>query len=141
MTNTTTIEQSFIVKCEPEVAFTAWLDSKLHGEMLSSPGEATIDPKVGGKFSIWDGAITGETLRIDQKKKQVVQSWRYDYDDWSKDEPSKLTIEFLPHEEGRQTKVQIRHTDVPENHAKELTEGWEQYYWSPMKEYFVNQQN
>lgn len=136
MTNNTQIEQSFILECEPEVAFKAWLDSQLHGEMLASPGEASIEPRVGGSFSIWDGAITGETVEIDEKKRHILQNWRYDYDDWSKDMPSKLSLDFLPHGDN-QTEVKILHTELPENHIKELAEGWNQYYWAPMKEYFA----
>ena len=135
MTPTTTIKEEFILDCTPDVAFKAWLDNSLHGEMLASPGEVTIDAKVGGKFSIWDGAITGETLEIDEKKRHILQDWRYDYDDWSKDAPSKLSITFVPHEDGK-TLVQVLHTELPENHVKELTEGWRQYYWEPMKAYF-----
>lgn len=137
MTHTATIKQEFILECEPDVVFKSWLDSKLHGEMLASPGEATIEAKVGGTFSIWDGAITGTTLEIDEAKRHILQNWRYDYDDWSTDAPSKLSITFTPHGDG-QTLVQILHTELPENHVKELTEGWNQYYWAPMKEYFAN---
>jgi activator of HSP90 ATPase len=136
MTNTNNLKQSFILECAPEVVFKAWLDSKLHGEMLASPGEATIDPKIGGEFSIWDGAITGKTLEVDDKNFRIIQDWRYDYDDWSVEFPSKLTMEFLPHDNG-QTKVMVSQTNIPENHTKEIGEGWEQYYWAPMKEYFA----
>ena len=135
MTTTATIKEEFVLDCAPDVAFKAWLDSKSHGEMLASPGEASIDGKVGGTFSIWDGAITGKTLEIDDENLRIVQDWRYDYDDWSKDAPSKLSITFAPHE-NEKTLVQVLHTDLPENHVKELTEGWNQYYWAPMKEYF-----
>ena len=135
MINNTTISQSFELDCTPEVAFHAWLDSKEHGEMLASPGEATIDSRVGGEFSIWDGAITGKTTAIDADKQIIEQDWRYDYDDWSAALPSKLVIEFAPHGESH-TMVKIMQTHVPEQHLKDITTGWEEYYWKPMKAHF-----
>ena len=53
---TKTIRQSVILPASPKEVFEAWMDSEKHGEMVE--GSAKIDPRVGGKFSIWDGAIT-----------------------------------------------------------------------------------
>jgi len=135
MKNTSSIKDTFILDCEPEVAFKAWLDSKTHAAMVGDTGEAKIDATVGGEFDIWDGAITGKTLEIDEKENRIIQAWRYEYDDWSKDEPSELTIQFLPHGD-HQTEVKFEQTDLPEQYAKEVAEGWKEYYWKPMQEYF-----
>jgi len=36
---------------------------------------AKINPKVGGKFTAWDGYITGKTIELDLNKR-ILQNWR-----------------------------------------------------------------
>ncbi len=108
------------------------MDSEKHGEMIG--GSAKIENKIGGKFNIWDGAVTGETLELDPKKYKIVQSWRYEYDDWPKDVPSKITLEFVSYNSG--CKLRFLQSDVPEKYAEEVAQGWKDYYWKPMQEYF-----
>ena len=122
-----------ILNCTPEAAYKAWMDSKTHGAMIG--GNAKIAAKVGGKFSIWDGAVTGDTLELDPKKHKIVQSWRYDYDDWPETEPSKITIEFVPYRKD-QCKLRFWQSGIPEKYADEIAKGWQDYYWKPMREYF-----
>jgi activator of HSP90 ATPase len=119
--------------CSAETAFSAWLDSRQHGDMVE--GEANIDPQVGGVHSIWDGAITGVTTEIDASKHRIVQEWVYDYDDWPKDQPSLLTIEFKPVSDGR-CELHMQHSTVPAQYADDVKLGWEDYYFKPMKAYF-----
>ena len=92
---TKNIKQWTILNCSPDEAYKAWMDSKRHGEMIG--GSAKIDPKIGGSFNIWDGAVKGKTLELDPRKHRIVQEWHYDYDDWSKDVPSKIIVEFVPY--------------------------------------------
>lgn len=130
---TKNIKQWTILPCTPKEAYEAWLDSKKHGAMVQ--GNAKIDPKVGGEFSIWDGAIKGKTLELNPVKNRIVQSWRYDYDDWPIDSPSKITIEFVPYKKG-QCKLRFWQSGIPSKYAEEIAQGWRQYYWEPMKKYF-----
>lgn len=37
--------------------------------------KSTIEPKVGSKFSLFDGSVTGEIKELVEDKK-IVQSWR-----------------------------------------------------------------
>ena len=131
--DTKTIKQSVLLPTSPKEVFEAWMDSKKHGEMVE--GNAKIDPKVGGSFSIWDGAITGKTLEINSTKLHIVQSWRYEYDDWPKGSPSTITLDFEPDKNGR-CRLNLLHTGVPAKYADEISKGWKDYYWEPMKKYF-----
>lgn len=130
---TKNIKQEAILPCLPQAAFTAWMDSKIHGEMTGS--KAKIDPKVGGKFTAWDGYIQGETVELDPKKHKIIQSWRSNEDNWPKDFFSKITIEFLPHNK-TQTKVKFVQTGVPKEYEKDVEQGWKDFYWKPMRQYF-----
>ncbi len=127
------IKQWTILDCVPDVAYDAWMDSKKHGEMINAHAE--IDPNVGGKFEIWDGEVLGKTLELDPKKNRIVQEWRYDYPDWPEDESSKIIVEFVAYQEGK-CKLRFWQSKLPDKYALEIENGWKDYYWKPMKEYF-----
>ena len=98
-------------------------------------GSAKIDPKVNGEFTIWGDSINGKTIALDSQKHRIVQLWRYNHEDWPKDHFSKITLEFVPYKDGS-CKLRFWHTDIPENHADDIADGWKEYYWKPMQEYF-----
>ncbi len=127
------IKQEVTLPCSPQVAYDAWLNSTTHGEMIN--GKAVIDPKVGGKFDIWDGYAIGKTLVLDSKRLKIVQEWREDSTDWLEDYYSKITLEFTPYKDD-QTKLIFTQIGIPEKHARSIENGWKDYYWKPMKEYF-----
>ena len=131
---TKNIKQWTILPCSPDDAYNAWLDSKKHGEMIE--GGAKIDPKVGGLFNIWDGSVTGKTLELDPKKLRIVQEWRYEYNNWPKDAPSKIIVEFVPYKNG-QTKLRFWQSGIPKEYASDIEQGWKDYYWEPIKKYFT----
>ncbi|MBU0732110.1 SRPBCC domain-containing protein [Patescibacteria group bacterium] len=123
-------EVSDIFPVSPEELYSAWLDSKKHGAFTGS--KAKIDPKVGGKFTAWDGYIEGETVKLEPNKK-ILQKWRTtEFPEDSKD--SKLELIFEEVDEG--TKLTIKHSDVPEGQAKNYKPGWDESYFQPMQEYF-----
>lgn len=132
---TKNIKDWVILDCSPPEAYEAWLDSAAHGKMID--GNATISTRVGGTFSIWYGAITGKTLKLSPDKYTIVQSWRYDYEDWPEDKPSTLTIELVPYEENK-CKLLLSQSGIPANHVDEIAQGWRDYYWEPMKNFFKN---
>ncbi len=132
---TKNIKQWTVLSCNPKQAYAAWMDSAKHGKMIKA--NAKIEPKVGGAFSIWDGSMVGKTLELDPDNNRIVQSWRYDYDDWPKYHFSKITIEFTTHK-GDQCKVLFWQSGIPAKYADGIARGWKEYYWEPMKEYFLN---
>ena len=127
------IKQEIILPCSPQTAFDAWMDSKTHGEMINAKAE--IDPKVGGKFDIWDGYAVGKTVGLDPEKLRIVQEWRDDSTDWPDGYYSRITLVFKPHNND-QAKLLFTHTGIPAEHAKSIEQGWIDYYWKPMKGYF-----
>jgi activator of HSP90 ATPase len=122
------ISEEFNVK--PEKLYNAWLDSKIHGQIISSKAE--IDPKLGGEFDIWDGYITGKTIKL-VKNKTIVQEWRTtEFPDGS--ENSLLELDFENTAKG--TKLVMKHSKIPDGQADEYKNGWIEYYFKPMKEFF-----
>ena len=63
------------------------MDEKKHAQFTGA--KVKISRKTGGKFDIWEGAITGENLELVPDKK-IVQSWRYS--DWPEGQFSTVTF-------------------------------------------------
>jgi activator of HSP90 ATPase len=113
-----------------EVLFHAWLDSAEHSAFTGS--EAVIDPTLKGEFTAWDGYISGNTIEMDIPRR-ILQSWRTT-EFAETDADSKLEILFEPHANG--TRLTLNHTEIPEGQGDMYREGWEEYYFRPMLEYF-----
>lgn len=109
--------------------YETWLSGKGHSEMTG--GRASISDKVGEKFSAWDGYIKGKNLELEPNKR-ILQSWRTSqFEENEKDSQ----IEILLNEADGQTELILIHTDVPES-GEHYKAGWENHYFTPMKEYF-----
>jgi uncharacterized protein YndB with AHSA1/START domain len=117
----------------PERAFRAWFDSYEHSQFTGSP--AKIDPQVGGKFTAWDGYIQGKTL-VKTPFNHIVQSWRTDeFPAGSPDSQVEITIE--PTCTGCQ--LTLVHTGIPDGQAQQYLQGWDEYYFRPLLNYFEKQ--
>lgn len=128
MTQTFVIAETFPVN--PEILFTAWMDSDEHGAFIDSNAE--IDPEVNGKFTIWDGYIHGTNLELIPYSR-IVQSWRTtDFPDGAPDSVLELTFE----PKGTGTHLTLRHSKIPDGQADEYLKGWKEFYFKPMKDYF-----
>jgi uncharacterized protein YndB with AHSA1/START domain len=121
---------STILPATPEKVFEAWLSSGGHSAMTGSP--ATVEPRVGGKFSAWDGYITGKTLEM-KPNSRIVQAWRTS--EFSDENPdSRLEILLEPTKRG--TKLTLIHSDIQDGRAESYESGWDENYFQPMKEFF-----
>lgn len=109
--------------------YNALMDSKQHSEFTGA--KATIDNCVGGKISAWDDYIEGENLTLTPDKK-IVQKWRAN--DWPEDSWSRATFELKDIDGG--CELTFSQTDVPDNMAKDVEQGWTEYYWTPLRKYF-----
>jgi uncharacterized protein YndB with AHSA1/START domain len=122
---------STILPASPEKVFRAWLSSEGHTAMTGSP--ARIEPRVGGAFTAWDGYISGRTAAL-KPYTRIVQDWRTtEFPDDSAD--SQLEIMLEPIEGG--TKLTLTHSNIPEGQADSYKDGWDESYFTPMKEYFA----
>ncbi len=114
------------------IVYAAWLDSKKHSMMTGYAAE--IDPRVGGKFNVWDDYITGTTTQLIPDKK-IVQKWRtIDFPDELPDSKLEIIFDQLPNG----TRLTLKHSNIPDGQGNEYKEGWKEYYFKPMKSYFSN---
>jgi uncharacterized protein YndB with AHSA1/START domain len=126
-----TIKQTVTIpKATPEQVYEAYTDPKKHSEFTGS--EATGKPVVGGEFTAWDGYISGKYLELEAGKR-VVQEWKTT--DWEDGYgPSRFELTFKAVQKG--TELCMVHSNVPKELADEVAEGWEDFYWAPLKDYF-----
>ncbi len=121
---------SVTLKATPEKIYRAWLSTDGHAAMTGSPAKVT--PRVGGKFTAWDGYISGKTLELNPYTR-IVQAWRTT--EFPEDSPDSQ-VEIVLEEVDGGTKLMLTHTDIPEGQADDYKQGWEDFYFKPMKEYF-----
>jgi activator of HSP90 ATPase len=129
---TRTIKQTELIPAKPIEVYEAFVIAKKHTEFTGS--KATSSAKVGGKFTAWDGYISGKYLKL-EKPKKIVQEWKTT--EWpSSYPPSKL--EFTLKEVAGGTELKMVHSNVPAEQADSYRQGWIDSYWKPMKQYFKN---
>ena len=123
-------ELTVTLPASAEKIFDAWLSSEGHSAMTGSA--AKVDGKVGGAFTAWDGYIFGKTLKMESPRR-IVQAWR------TSEFPEDATdscVEILFDEVKGGTKLTLIHSDMPEDQVESYKQGWEDFYFKPMKEYF-----
>ena len=130
----TTITQKVIIpKACPKDVYKAYVDPEIHSEFTDS--KATGKPVVGGKFTAWDGYISGKFLELEEGKR-VVQEWTStDFPEGAL--PSRLELTFREVPKG--TEIVMVHSNVPKDQEADTAEGWTEFYWEPLKEYFKKQ--
>jgi activator of HSP90 ATPase len=129
----TTIKQKTLIPATPDEVYEAFMDAKKHSAFTGS--KATCDPKVGGEFTAWDEYISGKNLEL-VKGKKIVQEWRIT--GWPDAyPPSKLELTFRKTK--NDTEISMIHSNVPTQQADDLAEGWDEFYWKPLKTYFTKQ--
>ncbi|MDA1188296.1 MAG: SRPBCC domain-containing protein [Chloroflexi bacterium] len=123
-------EVSEVIPATPQKIYEAWLDGEKHG--LMTGGGATGKPLVGGKFTAWDGYITGENLELEPNR-HIVQAWRTS--EFSSEHPHSR-LEVLLQEVKAGTRVTLRHSEIPDGRGESYKQGWTEHYFDPMKRYF-----
>ncbi|MBI3859636.1 MAG: SRPBCC domain-containing protein [Thaumarchaeota archaeon] len=124
------IRQSVVLEASPEEVFEAYVDPKKHEAFTGST--ATGSKKVGGKFTAWDGYITGRYVELEGGKR-ILHEWKTT--GWPEGYPPSV-VEITFSRKGKRTKLSMVHSKVPEEQVDEYAQGWKDFYWEPLKKYF-----
>ncbi|HCN83699.1 MAG TPA: ATPase [Sphingobacteriaceae bacterium] len=89
--------------------------------------EMTTEP--GSEFSLWGGSIVGKNIEFAEGKK-MVQQWYFG----DQEEESIVTITLHP--DKGETSVELKHTNIPDKEYQEFADGWDEYYFGSLKEFF-----
>ena len=89
---------------------------------------AEMETVPGTRFTIFDGDITGIMRTVDPPS-LIEQEWDFG----EQQEPSIVQIELF--EESNQTRVEVRHTNIPDEAFDNIDTGWREYYLGALKAY------
>jgi len=95
---------------------------------LWSGYEASMEDKPGGEFSMFDGDITGKIKTLDPPA-LLEQVW--DFGDQK--EVSIVKLELF--EDSGKTRVELSHSNIPDEAYENIEVGWKEYYLSALKSY------
>lgn len=118
-------EYKLIIAADTEEVFAA-LTNPFQVEIWSGY-PADMKAEVGYVFSLWEGDITGVNLKV-VPNRLLVQEWFFG----EQENPSIVKIE-LKKDQGK-TRLELEHTNIPEDVYDEITEGWREYYLGSMKD-------
>ena len=91
-----------------------------------------MDGRAGGEYSAWEGYISGKTLELTPDLR-IVQTWRTS--EFPDDAPDSR-IELYLEEVTQGTKLTLTHSNLPADQVESYRQGWEDFYFKPMKTYF-----
>ena len=126
-----TIQLAASLPAPPEKLFDMYLDPAVHAAFTGSP--VTISDRAGAPFAAFDNVLTGSILQV-VPKRLIVQSWRSP--SWgASDIDSTLILSFWPEENGG--RIELVHANVVPADFAGVSQGWEQYYWTPWRQYLT----
>ena len=96
---------------------------------LWTGGKAEMKEEPGTAFSLFDGDIEGKNLEF-EKDRKIVQEWYFG----DQEEKSIVTIILRP--DRHFTKIELHHTNIPDEAFEDMAHGWDTYYFGGLKEFF-----
>jgi len=128
-----TVQQTVDFPATPAHLFELYMDSRKHS--AATLAKATLSRKAGGKFTAFDGMLSGRNLII-VRNQLIVQAWRATH--WKKTDPdSILVLKFSRGKGGG--RVELLHTNLPDHDYLGVKKGWPHYYWKPWRVYLKKQ--
>ncbi|EEA20276.1 Aha1 domain family [Talaromyces marneffei ATCC 18224] len=131
--NTTTVTASDEFRTTAEELYTTFTDPQRIAAFTRGPPLQFDGAKVGGKFAIFDGNVTGEYVTLEPFKR-VVQKWRLAQ--WPEGHFSTQEIVFNQNDVDRVTVMQVTWTGVPIGQEEVVQRNWEGYYVRSIKQTF-----
>jgi activator of HSP90 ATPase len=126
-----TITQKIVVPATPAQVYDAFVNPRIHSAFTGSPATGSV--RVGCRFTAWDGYISGVHREL-VKGRRIVQDWQTT--EWPDGAPSsQVELSFRAVTGG--TEIRMVHSKVPAAQADSYRQGWIDYYWTPLTEYFA----
>jgi activator of HSP90 ATPase len=131
--NTTTVTASDEFRTTAEEMYTTFTDPQRIAAFTRGAPRQFDGAQVGGKFSIFDGNVNGEFVKLD-KPKQIVQKWRLAQ--WPEGHFSTLEINFDQNDVDGVTQMRVSWTGVPVGQEDVTKQNWDVYYVRSIKQTF-----
>ncbi|UTW61154.1 SRPBCC domain-containing protein [bacterium SCSIO 12741] len=124
--------QEVYFEAKPEELYDALMTAEQHAAFTE--GEAKIDPNPGGQFTVYNGYIVGKNILL-ERGKMIVQEWRAIEENWPDYHFSTVQFKMAYLDGG--TYLTFIHKGIPEEYVESISNGWEEYYWNPLKAFFA----
>jgi activator of HSP90 ATPase len=128
---TVTITQTALIPATPVEAYDALVNARKHSAFTGAA--ATSAHRIGGRFTAWDGYISGKYLALIPGRR-ISAEWSTT--EWPRDYPPSL-IEFTFEPIPKGTRLKMVQSQVPTAQAPNYRTGWRDYYWTPLRAYFA----
>lgn len=96
---------------------------------LWTGAEAVMSEEPGSAFSLFDGDIEGINIAFEPHH-QIMQEWFFG----DQEEKSIVTITLRP--DRHFTKIELHHSNIPEEAYDDMVHGWDAYYFGGLKDFF-----
>jgi len=116
----------------PDKLFDMYLDAETHAAFTGFP--VTIAARAGAPFRAFNDMLSGTIIHVEPKR-LIVQTWRSA--NWPATAiDSVLTLSFWPENNG--ARIELVHVNVPEEDFAGVSQGWEIFYWTPLRAYLAS---
>ena len=124
------ISQKVIFDTTSNRLYKFYMDEKLHTELTGA--KTKVSKEIGSAFKAGDNYIKGKMLFL-KPNNMIVQTWRGA--DWAKTDLDSILILTFKELEGEKTQLEMMHTNVPDQFAEDIKNGWKEHYWNLWKAY------
>ncbi|CAI7568591.1 unnamed protein product [Penicillium manginii] len=131
--NTTTVTASDEMRTTAEELYNTFTDPQRIAAFTRGAPRQWDGAKVGGKFAIFDGNVSGEFVKLDAPK-QIIQTWRLAQ--WPADHYSTLEINLDQNDVDGVTQLRVSWSGVPVGQEDVTKQNWELYYVRSIKQTF-----
>ncbi len=114
----------------PHEVYEAIMDADRHGTFTHTKAE--VEPRVGGEFMHYNGDLRGVVVELDPDKR-IVLAWRSS--GWPKGHYSIASFTLKKFRGG--TKLTFEQFGIPGADYKDISTGWKEYYWKPLRQYLT----
>jgi len=108
----------------PHILYSTFLDTnRIRGATAS---DASMSSEVGGKFSMFSGAVEGENVTLtpfDEKEGKATIVWKWRFSTWQPGHFSTVTLDFTKKDDGT-TELNLAQSGVPEDERERTEQGW-----------------
>jgi activator of HSP90 ATPase len=131
--NTTTVTATDEFRTTAEELFQTFTDPQRIGAFTRGAPRLFEGAKPGGKFSIFDGNVSGEFITLEAPKK-IVQKWRLAQ--WPEGHMSTQELVFDQNDVDRVTNARVTWSGVPVGQEEVVKRNWDGYYIRSIKQTF-----
>ncbi|OJD14457.1 hypothetical protein AJ78_05192 [Emergomyces pasteurianus Ep9510] len=123
--NTVTVTATDEFRTTAEELYTTFTDAQRIAAFTRAAPRRFDGAKVGGKFSIFDGNVDGEYVKL-HSPTLIVQKWRLAQ--WPEGHYSTQEIKFDQNDVDRVTNMRVKWEGVPVGQEEVVKRNWEGYY-------------